>query len=82
MLSQVTQHIKGIRDRDAFLKDTCRVGLLGEVATLNVTQPTFASIKNAPYQYLEMLGVVWRESIYQELEEGEHAITLAALFTC
>ncbi|MFS2169852.1 IucA/IucC family protein [Priestia megaterium] len=76
---QVTQHIKGIRDRDAFLKDTCKVGLLGEVATLNVTQPTFASIKNAPYQYLEMLGVVWRESIYQELEEGEHAITLAAL---
>ncbi|WP_230933464.1 IucA/IucC family siderophore biosynthesis protein [Priestia sp. TSO9] len=76
---QVTQHIKGIRDRDAFLKDTCKVGLLGEVATLNVTQPTFASIKDAPYQYLEMLGVVWRESIYQELEEGEHAITLAAL---
>ncbi|MGG0336334.1 IucA/IucC family protein [Priestia aryabhattai] len=76
---QVTQHIKGIRDRDAFLKDTCKVGLLGEVATLNVTQPTFASIRNAPYQYLEMLGVVWRESIYQELEEGEHAITLAAL---
>lgn len=76
---QVTQHIKGIRDRDTFLKDTCKVGLLGEVATLNVTQPTFASIKNAPYQYLEMLGVVWRESIYQELEEGEHAITLAAL---
>ena len=26
---QVTQHIKGIRDRDAFLKDTCKVGLLG-----------------------------------------------------
>ncbi|MBQ4865715.1 IucA/IucC family siderophore biosynthesis protein [Priestia megaterium] len=76
---QVSQPINGIRDRDAFLKDTCRVGLLGEVATLNVTQPTFASIKNAPYQYLEMLGVVWRESIYQELEEGEHAITLAAL---
>ncbi|MFP7732672.1 IucA/IucC family protein [Priestia aryabhattai] len=76
---QVTQHIKGIRDRDAFLKDTCKVGLLGEVATLNVTQPTFASIKSVPYQYLEMLGVVWRESIYQELEEGEHAITLAAL---
>ncbi|MED4211054.1 IucA/IucC family siderophore biosynthesis protein [Priestia megaterium] len=76
---QVTQHIKGIRDRDTFLKDTCKVGLLGEVATLNVSQPTFASIKNAPYQYLEMLGVVWRESIYQELEEGERAITLAAL---
>jgi siderophore synthetase component len=62
---QVTQHIKGIRDRDTFLKDTCKVGLLGEVATLNVSQPTFASIKNAPYQYLEMLGVVLGESIYK-----------------
>jgi len=76
---QVTKHIKDIRDNDSFLRDICKVGLLGEVATLNVDHPTFAAIKDAPYQYLEMLGVVWRESIYQELEEGEKAITLAAL---
>ncbi|WP_085991454.1 IucA/IucC family protein [Oceanobacillus senegalensis] len=76
---QVTEHIKGIRNQDSFLKDTCKIGLLGEVATLNVNHPTFSIIKNAPYQYLEMLGVVWRESIYEELEEGEQAITLAAL---
>ncbi|MED4590564.1 MULTISPECIES: IucA/IucC family protein [Priestia] len=76
---QVTKHIKDIRDNDSFLRDICKVGLLGEVATLNVDHPTFAAMKDAPYQYLEMLGVVWRESIYQELEEGEQAITLAAL---
>ncbi|MCQ6275229.1 IucA/IucC family siderophore biosynthesis protein [Bacillus sp. V3B] len=76
---QVTEHIQGIRDQDAFLKDTCKIGLLGEVATLNVSHPTFTKIQNAPYQYLEMLGVVWRESVYEELGEGEQAITLAAL---
>jgi len=32
-----------------------------------------------PYQYQELLGVVWRESIYKALETCEHAITLAAL---
>ncbi|MFK2825225.1 IucA/IucC family siderophore biosynthesis protein [Bacillus sp. B190/17] len=76
---QVTEYIKGIRDRDAFLRDTCKIGLLGEVATVNVHHPTFTNIRNAPYQYLEMLGVVWRESVYEELEEGEQAVTLAAL---
>lgn len=76
---QVTEHIQGIREQDAFLKDTCKIGLLGEVATLNVSHPTFTKIQSAPYQYLEMLGVVWRESVYEELGEGEQAITLAAL---
>lgn len=76
---QVTEYIKGIRNQDAFLKDTCKIGLLGEVATANVNQPTFSNIQNAPYQYLEMLGVVWRESVYEELVKGEKAITLAAL---
>ncbi|MFC0274039.1 IucA/IucC family protein [Metabacillus herbersteinensis] len=76
---QVTEHIKGIRDQDPFLKDTCKIGLLGEVATLNVSHPTFTEIENAPYQYLEMLGVVWRESVYEDLGEEEQAITLAAL---
>ncbi|USK57990.1 IucA/IucC family protein [Peribacillus asahii] len=76
---QVTEYIKGIRDQDAFLRDTCKIGLLGEVATLNVNHPTFTNIQNAPYQYLEMLGVVWRESVYEELKEGEQALTLAAL---
>ncbi|UNL83506.1 IucA/IucC family protein [Priestia koreensis] len=76
---EVTQFIKGIWEQDAFLREECRVGLLGEVATLNVDQPAFTHIRNVPYQYLEMLGVVFRESIYTQLEKGEKAITLAAL---
>lgn len=76
---EVTTFMKNILENDPFLKDECRLGLLGEVATMNVDHPTFNHVKGAPYQYLELLGVVWRESIYQELTEGEHAITLAAL---
>jgi siderophore synthetase component len=76
---EVTTFIKSILEKDSFLKEECRLGLLGEVATMNVDHRTFTKLKGAPYQYLEMLGVVWRESIYKELQNGEHAITLAAL---
>lgn len=76
---EVTAFMKNILENDTFLKEECRLGLLGEVATMNVDHRTFAKLKGAPYQYLEMLGVVWRESVYNELQEDEHAITLAAL---
>lgn len=76
---EVTTFMKNILDNDLFLKEECRLGLLGEVATMNVNHRTFSKLAGAPYQYLEMLGVVWRESVYQELRDDEQAITLAAL---
>ncbi|WP_338786854.1 IucA/IucC family siderophore biosynthesis protein [Metabacillus sp. FJAT-53654] len=76
---EVTTFMKNILENDSFLKDECRLGLLGEVATMNVDHPTFKNITGSPYQYLELLGVVWRESIYKELQNEERAITLAAL---
>lgn len=76
---EVTAFMKDILEKDLFLKEECRLGLLGEVAAMNVSHRTFMNLEGAPYQYLEMLGVVWRESIYQQLEAGEQAITLAAL---
>jgi siderophore synthetase component len=76
---EVTAFMKNILENDPFLKDECRLGLLGEVATMNVEHPVFKNVKGTPYQYLELLGVVWRESIYNELKSDEHAITLAAL---
>jgi siderophore synthetase component len=76
---EVTTFMKNILENDSFLKDECRLGLLGEVATMNVDHPTFKNITGSPYQYLEILGVVWRESIYKELQNEERAITLAAL---
>lgn len=76
---KITDYIKGIYQRDPFLRDECRVILPGEIASINVDHPDYASLPDAPYQYLEMLGCIWRESIYSYLEEGEKPITLAAL---
>ncbi len=75
----VTQYVKGLCDRDPFLRDECRLILLGEVASLNYDHPYYAKLAGAPYQYLEMLGCIWRESIYSFIEPGERPLTLAAL---
>ncbi|QNU02551.1 IucA/IucC family protein [Peribacillus butanolivorans] len=76
---KITEYIKNIYNNDSFLKEECRVVLPGEVASLNVDHPYFSKLKNVPYQYLEMLGGIWRESIYSYMEEGEKPITLASL---
>jgi siderophore synthetase component len=76
---RVTEHIKGIFEKDSFLRDECEVVLPGEVASINVDHAHYSVLKGAPYQYLEMLGTIWRESIYTYLKPGEQPITLAAL---
>jgi siderophore synthetase component len=76
---RVTEHIKGIFEQDNFLRDECEVVLPGEVASINVDHAHYSKLKGAPYQYLEMLGTIWRESIYTYLKPGEQPITLAAL---
>jgi len=76
---KVTELIKGMYEQDNFLKNECRVILPGENASINVDHKHYSAVKDTPYQYLEMLGAIWRESIYTYVEEGEQAITLAAL---
>ncbi|WP_082233443.1 IucA/IucC family protein [Halobacillus massiliensis] len=76
---KITGFIKEIYQKDDFLKDECRVVLPGEIASIDVSNRYFEQLEHAPYQYLEMLGAIWRESIYTYLDEGEHAVTLAAL---
>ncbi|MFC2949436.1 IucA/IucC family protein [Virgibacillus sediminis] len=76
---KITEFIKGIYEKDAFLKENCRVILPGEIASINVDHTIYPKLGNSPYQYLEMLGVIWRESIYTYLDNGERAISLAAL---
>ncbi|SFS58240.1 IucA/IucC family protein [Marininema halotolerans] len=76
---KITDYIKGIYEQDAFLKEECRVVLPGEIASLNYDHPYFTDLPGVPYHYLEMLGAIWRESVYTYLDEGEKPITLAAL---
>ncbi|WP_280693770.1 IucA/IucC family siderophore biosynthesis protein [Kitasatospora sp. GAS204B] len=75
----VTAWIHGLRDGDPFLREECRVVLLGEVASVTVEHPYYARLPEAPYQYKELLGAIWREPLGGYLEPGERGRTLAAL---
>ncbi|MER5616997.1 IucA/IucC family protein [Streptomyces sp. NPDC002215] len=75
----VTAWVHGLRDQDAFLRDTCRVILLGEVASVTVEHPLYDHLPEAPYQFKEILGAIWREPVQPRLAPGERARTLASL---
>ncbi|MEV6972824.1 IucA/IucC family siderophore biosynthesis protein [Kitasatospora sp. NPDC093806] len=75
----VTAWIHGLRDADPFLRDECRVVLLGEIASVTVDHPLYRELPEAPYQYKELLGAIWREPLGPALADGERARTLAAL---
>jgi siderophore synthetase component len=75
----VTEYVKGIRDDDEFLREECELVLPGEVAGINYDHPEFAQLDGNAYQYDELLGTVWRESIEGLVDEDERPITLSAL---
>lgn len=79
---QVTEWVKSICDRDPFLRDECRLILPGEIASINYDHPYYTQLSGAPYQYKEMLGCLWRESVLAYTEPDERPITLAALLYC
>ncbi|TCP70566.1 IucA/IucC family protein [Baia soyae] len=76
---EITTYIQNIYRHDTFLHDEHRVILPGENASINLSHPYFEKIAGSPYQYLELLGCIWRESIYNLIDEGEQPITLASL---
>ncbi len=75
----VTEYVTDVRDDDPFLRDECELVLPGEIAGLNYDHPEFDRLEGNPYQYDELLGCVWRESVEGLIREDERAITLSAL---
>ncbi|MBP0459137.1 IucA/IucC family protein [Streptomyces montanisoli] len=75
----VTSWVLGLRDDDPFLRDETRVILQGEVASVTVRHPLYDRLPEAPYQYKELLGAIWRQPLLTSLDPGERARTLAAL---
>ena len=59
--------------------DGGKVRLLREVAGAHRAPCLFEGIADAPYQYGEALGVIWRERIDAQLRPGEQALMLSAL---
>jgi siderophore synthetase component len=76
---RVTEFLTGIVAGDPFLGADRRLVLLGEVASLAVPHPDYETLPGAPYQYRELLGCIWRESLHGKLPPGERAMTMAAL---
>lgn len=74
----LTQWLTGACAADPFLREAGLV-LLGEVASVSVAHSAFEAIAGVPYQHTEMLGAIWREPVAAHLQDGERAISLAAL---
>ena len=70
--------VNAIIGNDKFLEKTGFV-LLNEVATLSYRHPEFSRISGAPYQFNEMLGVIWRESVMKYAKKDEKPVTMASL---
>ncbi len=74
----VTAWLKQIQSKDPDLKQS-GVAFLGEEATLTIHQPCFDQIEGAPYQFKELFGCLWRESVDPMIGTGEQALSQAAL---
>ncbi|MDD7887573.1 IucA/IucC family siderophore biosynthesis protein [Flavivirga sp. 57AJ16] len=75
---QLTEWLKGMLLNDAYLQNT-GITLLGEVASVSYRHSKYERIEDAPYQYHQFLGAMWRESPVNYTEEGEKPITMASL---
>ncbi|MFE0735937.1 IucA/IucC family protein [Streptomyces sp. NPDC058855] len=75
----VTQWLRGLIERDPYLTDECRTVFLGEVASVTVRHPYLSTLDETPYQYLETLGCIWRDSVTARKDPGERVRTFASL---
>ncbi|MFJ9700656.1 IucA/IucC family protein [Streptomyces fradiae] len=74
-----TQWLTGLLGRDGLLRDELRTVFLGEVASVTVRHPYLDRVPDMPYQHLETLGCIWRESVSSRKDEGERVRTFASL---
>ncbi len=74
----LSQWLKQIHRNDAQLQHS-KVIFLAEIATLTIQQPCFDSIDGAPYQFKELFGCLWRESVVPYLQPKQQVLSQAAL---
>lgn len=75
----VTQWLRGMLGTDPYLVETTRTVFLGEVASVTVRHPYLSRLAETPYQHLETLGCIWRESVASRQDPGERVRTFASL---
>lgn len=75
----VSEWLHGLLDRDPFLAEQCRTVFLGEIASVTVRHPYLSKVADVPYQHLETLGCIWRESVSARQDSDERVRTFASL---
>ncbi len=75
----VTQWLTGLLGADAVLRDELRTVFLGEVASVTVRHPYLDSVPAVPYQHLETLGCIWRDSVSSRIDPDERVRTLFSM---
>ncbi|WP_019815578.1 IucA/IucC family protein [Saccharomonospora saliphila] len=75
----VTEWLRGMLSADPVLTEHGRTVFLGEVASVTVRHPYLSQVEGVPYQHLETLGCVWRDSAVTHAGEGERVRTFASL---
>lgn len=78
----LSQWIKTIVAGDKFLNTESRLIMLGEVASINYSHKDYSKFTGVPYQYQELLGVIWRENVNNYISADERVITMASLIHC
>ncbi|WP_436994795.1 IucA/IucC family protein [Streptomyces sp. enrichment culture] len=74
-----TQWLTGLLGKDELLRDELRTVFLGEIASVTVRHPYLDRVPDMPYQHLETLGCIWRDSVSSRRDEGERVRTFASL---
>ncbi|MDI3404338.1 IucA/IucC family protein [Streptomyces cavernicola] len=74
-----TQWLTGLLDKDPVLRDDLRTVFLGEIASVTVRHPYLDRVPDMPYQHLEALGCIWRDSVSSRKDENERVRTFASL---
>ena len=74
----VTEWLQELLAQDQDLQST-GVVFLGEIATLTIAQPCYDQIDGAPYQFKELFGCLWRESVERHVQPGQQVLSQAAL---
>jgi len=75
----VSRWLLDLRASDPFLRDVTGVLPLAEVAGAAVAHPTYDALPAAPYRLHELLGVLWRDPVEPQLDDGERVRSLASL---
>jgi siderophore synthetase component len=73
----VSDWLRGVVTRDAFLRDECRVIVLGEVMGTAVNPPPAADLVRS--DTYGVLACIWRESLHPFLQPGERAVPFTGL---